>query len=233
MNKRPLIGLTCYKRSPSDSDIGNHYHLHDTYSNSLHNAGATAVILPYTFDDWDILDGVLFCGGGDINPARGAYDAGDKGEPANICDLRDDFETRLFHAANERELPMLGICRGCQFLNYVFGGKTLLDLAEAGYTENHRVTPFGVALHPIVPVEGTLVASMLKGRSGVASYHHQAVKTPGKGFIVSAASPEGVIEAIEHENGRILGLQFHPERTGWSEPFEWFVNLARKHMEAR
>jgi len=109
----------------------------------------------------------------------------------------------------------------------------VLDLAEAGYTENHRVTPFGVALHPIVPVEGTLVASMLKGRSGVASYHHQAVKTPGKGFIVSAASPEGVIEAIEHENGRILGLQFHPERTGWSEPFEWFVNLARKHMEAR
>lgn len=68
MNKRPLIGLTCYKRNPSDDDIGNHYHLHDTYSNSLHSVGATSVILPYTFDDWDILDGVLFCGGGDINP---------------------------------------------------------------------------------------------------------------------------------------------------------------------
>ena len=66
MEKRPLIGMTCYKRDPADNNIGNHYHLHDTYSNALHAVGATAVILPYTFDDWDILDGVLFCGGGDI-----------------------------------------------------------------------------------------------------------------------------------------------------------------------
>lgn len=233
MEKRPLIGMTCYKRDPADNNIGNHYHLHDTYSNALHAVGATAVILPYTFDDWDILDGVLFCGGGDINPARGAYDKDDKGEAANVCDLRDDFETRLFHAANERELPMLGICRGCQFLNYVYGGKTVLDLAEAGYKENHRVTPFGVALHSIVPVEGTFAATMLKGRPGVASYHHQAVKTPGKGFKVTATSPEGVIEAIEHENGRIMAFQFHPERTGWPEPFAWLTELARKHLAAR
>ena len=233
MNKRPLIGMTCYKCDPSEEDMGNHYHLHDTYSNALHSAGATAVILPYTFDDWDILDGVLFAGGGDINPALGAYDEGDKGEAKSISDARDEFEARLFHAANERELPMLGICRGIQFLNFMHGGKALIDIPAAGYTENHIVKPFAVALHPIVPVEGTLAASMLKRRPAVASYHHQAVKTPGKGFTVSATSPEGVIEAIEHENGRVLAMQFHPERTGWLEPFEWLTDLARKHMEAR
>ena len=227
MNKRPLIGMTCYKCDPSEEDMGNHYHLHDTYSNALHSAGATAVILPYTFDDWDILDGVLFAGGGDINPALGAYDEGDKGEAKSISDARDEFEARLFHAANERELPMLGICRGIQFLNFMYGGTAVLDLAEAGYTENHR------ELHPVVLKEGTRAAEMFRGRDLFKSNHHQAVKTPGKGFTVSATSPEGVIEAIEHENGRVLAMQFHPERTGWLEPFEWLTNLARKHMEAR
>ena len=233
MSRKPIIGLTCDKRNPENPDLGGSFHVQDTYCNSLHSVGAAAVILPHTFDEWDALDGILFTGGGDISPARGAYDKDDKGEPAGISDARDDFEIRAFHAAKERELPMLGICRGCQFLNYAHGGVTLKDIAEAGFTENHRVLPFGVALHPIVPVEGTLVGSWLEGRTGVASHHHQAVKTPGKGLIVSARSPEGVIEAIEHENGRVIGLQFHPERTGWKEPFEWLANLAREHMEKR
>ena len=221
MSKRPLIGVTCCKRDPLDSDNGNHYHQNANYSKMLQAAGSTAVFLPYTFDDWDILDGVIFAGGGDINPARGAYDAGDKGEAKGITDVRDDFEVRLFHAATERELPMLGICRGIQFLNFMYGGTAVLDLAEAGYTENHR------ELHPVVLKKGTRAAEMFRGRDLFKSNHHQAVKTPGKGFAVSATSPEGVIEAIEHENGRILCFQFHPEYMGWPEPFVWLTELAK------
>ena len=221
MSKRPLIGVTCCKRDPLDSDNGNHYHQNANYSKMLQAAGSTAVFLPYTFDDWDILDGVIFAGGGDINPARGAYDAGDKGEAKGITDVRDDFEVRLFHAATERELPMLGICRGIQFLNFMYGGTAVLDLAEAGYTENHR------ELHPVVLKKGTRAAEMFRGRDLFKSNHHQAVKTPGKGFTVSATSPEGVIEAIEHENGRILCFQFHPEYMGWPEPFVWLTELAK------
>ena len=221
MSKRPLIGVTCCKRDPLDSDNGNHYHQNANYSKMLQAAGSTAVFLPYTFDDWDILDGVIFAGGGDINPARGAYDAGDKGEAKGITDVRDDFELRLFHAATERELPMLGICRGIQFLNFMYGGTAVLDLAEAGYTENHR------ELHPVVLKKGTRAAEMFRGRDLFKSNHHQAVKTPGKGFTVSATSPEGVIEAIEHENGRILCFQFHPEYMGWPEPFVWLTELAK------
>ena len=221
MSKRPLIGVTCCKRDPLDSDNGNHYHQNANYSKMLQAAGSTAVFLPYTFDDWDILDGVIFAGGGDINPARGAYDAGDKGEAKGITDVRDDFELRLFHAATERELPMLGICRGIQFLNFMYGGTAVLDLAEAGYTENHR------ELHPVVLKEGTRAAEMFRGRDLFKSNHHQAVKTPGKGFTVSATSPEVVIEAIEHENGRILCFQFHPEYMGWPEPFVWLTELAK------
>ena len=221
MSKRPLIGVTCCKRNPLDSDNGNHYHQNANYSKMLQAAGSTAVFLPYTFDDWDILDGVIFAGGGDINPARGAYDAGDKGEAKGITDVRDDFEVRLFHAATERELPMLGICRGIQFLNFMYGGTAVRDLAEAGYTENHR------ELHPVVLKKGTRAAEMFRGRDLFKSNHHQAVKTPGKGFAVSATSPEGVIEAIEHENGRILCFQFHPEYMGWPEPFVWLTELAK------
>ena len=221
MSKRPLIGVTCCKRDPLDSDNGNHYHQNANYSKMLQAAGSTAVFLPYTFDDWDILDGVIFAGGGDINPARGAYDAGDKGEAKGITDVRDDFEVRLFHAATERELPMLGICRGIQFLNFMYGGTAVRDLAEAGYTENHR------ELHPVVLKKGTRAAEMFRGRDLFKSNHHQAVKTPGKGFAVSATSPEGVIEAIEHENGRILCFQFHPEYMGWPEPFVWLTELAK------
>ncbi|MDD5918529.1 MAG: gamma-glutamyl-gamma-aminobutyrate hydrolase family protein [bacterium] len=221
MSKRPLIGVTCCKRNPLDSDNGNHYHQNANYSKMLQAAGSTAVFLPYTFDDWDILDGVIFAGGGDINPARGAYDAGGKGEAKGITDVRDDFELRLFHAATERELPMLGICRGIQFLNFMYGGTAVLDLAEAGYTENHR------ELHPVVLKEGTRAAEMFRGRDLFKSNHHQAVKTPGRGFTVSATSPEGVIEAVEHENGRILCFQFHPEYMGWPEPFVWLTELAK------
>ena len=221
MSKRPLIGVTCCKQDPLDSDNGNHYHQNANYSKMLQAAGSTAVFLPYTFDDWDILDGVIFAGGGDINPARGAYDAGDKGEAKGITDVRDDFEVRLFHAATERELPMLGICRGIQFLNFMYGGTAVRDLAEAGYTENHR------ELHPVVLKKGTRAAEMFRGRDLFKSNHHQAVKTPGKGFAVSATSPEGVIEAIEHENGRILCFQFHPEYMGWPEPFVWLTELAK------
>ena len=221
MSKRPLIGVTCCKRDPLDSGNGNHYHQNANYSKMLQAAGSTAVFLPYTFDDWDILDGVIFAGGGDINPARGAYDAGDKGEAKGITDVRDDFEVRLFHAATERELPMLGICRGIQFLNFMYGGTAVRDLAEAGYTENHR------ELHPVVLKKGTRAAEMFRGRDLFKSNHHQAVKTPGKGFTVSATSPEGVIEAIEHENGRILCFQFHPEYMGWPEPFVWLTELAK------
>ena len=221
MSKRPLIGVTCCKRNPLDSDNGNHYHQNANYSKMLQAAGSTAVFLPYTFDDWDILDGVIFAGGGDINPARGAYDADDKGEAKGITDVRDDFELRLFHAATERELPMLGICRGIQFLNFMYGGTAVLDLAEAGYTENHR------ELHPVVLKEGTRAAEMFRGHDLFKSNHHQAVKTPGRGFTVSATSPEGVIEAIEHENGRILCFQFHPEYMGWPEPFVWLTELAK------
>lgn len=233
MEKRPLIGLTPYKRDPADPNIANHYHQNESYANILHGVGATAVYLPYDFDDWDILDGVLFCGGGDIMPNRGAYDEEDGGEAQNLCDARDEFETRLFHAANEREMPILGICRGCQLINYIYGGKIVKDMAAFGYEENHRCAPFGVKLHTVIPVEGTLVEKLLGGPREAASFHHQSVKTPGKGLVVSATSPEGVIEAIEHENGRILGLQFHPERLGWTEPFEWFVNLAKEYREKR
>lgn len=226
MEKRALIGITVYKneagREPEHS-----YYLNEAYSSMVSRAGGLPVLLPYTFDGWDLLDGVLIAGGPDLTEEV-AHDAGEPGELSpGVLAARDAFELALFREADARGLPVLGICRGCQLVNCARGGSLVRDLAAAGISEEHRIEPLSIeGLHPVRAEAGSLVERLLAGRTGVCSCHHQAVKTLGQGFRATAWSPAGVIEAIEHENGRILGIQAHPERMDWPEPFRWLVGLA-------
>lgn len=218
--KKPLIGIT-------PALEGGKYALFCNYCEMVERAGGNPIILPYGFDAIRMLHGILFSGGCDLSPETSGCEASPliKG----VTPGRDAFESQIFNQAMEAGLPILGICRGHQLINALLGGTTIRDISEAGYAEQHnRGTELGP--HPIRTVPGTLLRSLAGDYKEVWSTHHQAVKTPGRGLIINAYSPEGIVEGIEHESGRILGVQTHPERMDMLEPFEWLIGLAAKMM---
>ena len=150
---------------------------------------------------------------------------------------RTAFEKPLFQAFLDRGKPILGICRGCQFINAVMGGTLYQDLVEQkGWVHfNTQIR------HEVYAEEGSVLYRLFGPKFRTNSTHHQAVKDLAPGFHVTARSVEGIVEAYEHDTLPILATQFHPERlTGilWDDRtpdfrpwFEYFVELVRKHAE--
>ena len=187
------------------------------------------------------LDGVLLTGGPDIRPSL--YGAEKQHPTVEIDDARDAYELPLAKAALERRMPLLAICRGVQVLNVAAGGTLIQDLpSERPSILNHSVTTPKTAIsHDVDVVPGSLlekiVAPQLRygGRLDVNSRHHQAIDRVAPGFVMSAAAPDGTIEAIEAKDATersafCVGVQWHPEnfwRTGESASlFESFVSAA-------
>ncbi|MEG1547373.1 MAG: gamma-glutamyl-gamma-aminobutyrate hydrolase family protein [Clostridia bacterium] len=215
--KRPIIGIT-----PSLNDEHDSYKLNICYAEMVKRAGGCALILPYDFDRAELLDGVIFSGGGDMCASLAGYEDGELVKDA--LPQRDELEVRLFKTASAMKLPILGICRGCQLLNVMAGGTLHRDIAEAGYDEEHWLAEKGY--HPVLCEKGSMAERMFEKTNGVWSTHHQAIDRSGDGYAVTARSPKGVVEAIEHNSGRILGLQTHPERMELTEPFKWLIMVA-------
>jgi len=181
---------------------------------ALLRAGATAILLP-PVEDMDILEeylklcnGYLFPGGGDVDPFYwGALPQKGLGE---INPRRDFFELKLAEKVLERKLPALGICRGCQVLNVAAGGTIMQDISSP--LPHEQQAPRNYPFHDIVVQPGTRLAQILEPEIRVNSFHHQAVERLGRGMVVSALAPDGIIEAIESvESPFILGVQWHPE----------------------
>jgi putative glutamine amidotransferase len=161
------------------------------------------------------VDGLVLTGGGDIDPLF--FDNEDCDHRSrDINRSRDEFEFKLIERALERELPILGICRGMQVMNVFLGGTLILDLPSAGFGNHSEEDKYRVA-HPVAVTPGTLL-SAVTGASvlEVNSSHHQAVDKIGSGLMVSATSPDGVIEGAEwavKDRAPYLSLvQWHPER---------------------
>ena len=179
------------------------------YERALREVGIESVrISPAAPQSLESIDGLVLTGGTDINPARYAQDrapeTGDRDDP------RDELEIRLLRDALAAELPVLAICRGMQLLNVACGGTLIQHLPS---TEIHIVKPREAAAHIVYVTGGArLIAIIGEGEHEVNSRHHQAVDRPGDGLIVSAKSPDGVIEAIERPGESfVLGVQWHPE----------------------
>ncbi len=196
------------------------------------------------------LDGILFSGGNDIDlalypnpPDLGGESAADvmtrhrmKPEPE-----RDSYEIPLILAALERDLPLLGICRGVQLLNVALGGRLILDIPLETQTRiTHRSEDAEAPVHTIDIQEGTLLHDILPRHHyrEVNSRHHQAVRID-EAFTarVAAVSPEdGLVEAIEVPHRRwAIGVQWHPEhrtdagiRARYRPLFQAFVHVAAK-----
>lgn len=218
---RPVIGI-----SPSWNKEESEFKSAIFYCQMVKEAGGEPVLLPYNLRDISFVDGMIFSGGMDISAELGKYED----TPLVTYDIpeREEFELWAFNAANERELPILGICRGHQLINCALGGSMIRDIPEAGFPIQHmHIGPEGY--HGLTTVENSKVREFFGPEAQVWSSHHQAVKEPGEGFRITAWSVDGVVEAIEHENGRIIGLQTHPERMLFLPPFQWLINKCIQH----
>jgi len=196
-----------------------------SYVQAVQRAGGLALLLPpdeLTTQDVEqtlaLLDGLLLAGGADIDPSN-------YGEPAHpmtidTVPVRDEFEIALVRGAIERELPVLGICRGMQLINVARGGTLVQHLPDQlGHGDHRRVLgSFDGAEHDVNLVEGSLAAAATGELThSTKSHHHQGVGRLGDGLVVSAVSSlDEFPEAIEREGGPsdhgfVLGVQWHPE----------------------
>lgn len=179
------------------------------YVAALTACGAEPVI-SMTLSDADTCDGLLIPGGADVNPVLyGQENTASEG----IDDSRDADEIALakcFFAAGK---PVLGICRGHQVLNVAFGGDLIQDVPNA---KHHMATKeTGDAIHT-VRAQHDLMLEFYGEEFPVNSAHHQAAGKLGAGLIPLCISDDGINEGFIHENGKVIGVQFHPERIGFA-----------------
>ena len=230
---QPMIGLTANYEG-IDATI------RDRYYKQVMAAGGVPVIIPPVADK-DVmgnilahLDGLILTGGGDHNPLW----MGEEPSPRlhSINKERDLAELMITRLAYNRQIPMLGICRGIQTLAIALGGKVAQDIAATIKHDQDadRTEP----THSVTLAKDSTLYNIYGGKEKiyVNSFHHQAVSEPGKRFRVTARSADNVIEAIESsEYKSILGVQWHPE---WLEEdglkiFAWLVERAAEFDEAK
>ena len=188
------------------------------YTDAVERAGGLPLLVPP--DDevaehpgllLDRLDGLMLAGGRDIDPLT--YGATPDPHTTDPSPERDRFELALASAALERDMPLLGVCRGMQMLNVACGG-TLLQHVEREQLQRHRPTPGVFTDHDVDLVSGSLAARAAGGeRVSVRSHHHQAIGELGEGLVATGRSPEdGLVEAVELPSKRfVLGVLWHPE----------------------
>lgn len=190
------------------------------------------------------VDGLLLSGGGDLNPLF----TGEEPIPQlhSVNYKRDLAELLLIRLAYDRQIPMLGICRGIQMLTVALGGSVYQDIysqqADRQLLGHDQQLDRRYASHTIQPTADSLVLRRLLGEAPVAvnSFHHQAVKEAGPLLRVCATSPDGLIEAVESaEYKSVLGVQWHPEcfilrqDESMMPLFRWLCEEAGSFREAK
>ncbi len=219
---RPLIGIPSASLEPSPAPGARYFQFNGNYPAALAASGALPLIIPLGMPEdalravFERLDGLCLPGGGDVDPAHFAEEP----HPAlgAIDALRDAAELTLARWALAADLPVLGICRGVQLLNVAAGGSLYQDLAaqlSAAGRHNFKLaeTPWERPMHRVRLAAGSRLAGVFDADELMTnSFHHQAVKQPGGGFLVVARADDGVIEGIEDPARRFaLGVQWHPE----------------------
>ncbi|HEX3909719.1 MAG TPA: gamma-glutamyl-gamma-aminobutyrate hydrolase family protein [Solirubrobacteraceae bacterium] len=241
---RPVIGLcTALERAQWSVWDQDAVLLPRNYVDAVQRAGAMALLLPpdprlvaEPTELLRLLDGLLLAGGADIDP--NVYGQSPHAETQETVPERDAFEIALTRGAIERDLPLLGICRGMQLINVALGGSLTQHLPEHLGHEEHRkvIGSFDGSDHDVEVVEGTLAGRVIGARRhATKSHHHQGVDRVGEGLLVSArASADALVEAVELPDRRfVLGVQWHPEADDASPVIGGLVDAARAHALTR
>ncbi len=243
--KKPLIGVTGGMELYSEGLFMGSYRIHAVanYTESIIRAGGIPIIIPPTnnIDDLSNLDylneviekvdGLLLTGGNDVDPAL----YGEEPHPklGKLMTQKDKMEFRLLSNALKKDIPILGICRGHQFLNAYLGGTLYQDLdLNPDFTIMHRdFSDLAMGTHTIKTVEGSLINKIIGDKHRVNSAHHQAIKDLASDLIATAYSKDGLIEATEHKDKKhIFTVQWHPEMMSHRDKkmqaiFDEFINM--------
>ena len=236
----PVIGISGNFRE-GDCTLAQAYYM------SVLEAGGTPVVIPSYDDDkalvslLDTLDGIVLSGGADIDPD---YLGEEPLDCISVNPRRDRQELTLVRLAVDRQIPLLGICRGIQVLTAALGGKLYQDIKsqhDKPCIEHSQKIARGLPSHEVKLEKDSLLYGFFgKETLAVNSFHHQAVKEVPVGFRVTASAPDGIIEGMESTTFRpIMGVQWHPEcfllendRT-MLPIFEWLVEQASLYNRAR
>ena len=203
------------------------------YIDAFGKCGAEVDLQPYPEVCTDY-DGLVLCGGGDIDPSR--FGCENNGS-IRIDTKRDECEFALLDAFVKAGKPVFGICRGYQVINVYFGGDMIQHLPNFEY---HRQE--GDAVHSVVAKTDSIIKTLYGESFCVNSMRHQAVDKIGEGLVGTHVSDsDGVVEGLQHESLPVFGVQWHPERTCFdykregvvdgSKLIEYFIELCQKQAK--
>ncbi len=219
---KPRIAMVCHRGLKHSDETIIPDSMSPAYVTSVVKAGGLPYLIPLDFPSEELpalrgqFDGLILIGGGDVETAR--Y-GGDESIPVGgVHSIRDEVELLLAKLAFETDWPVLGICRGEQVMNIAAGGTLYTDIpTEYGRQRFNHAQPFetprDALIHDDLINPGSRLQSILgMDRIAVNSFHHQAVRNVGAGFVISAYSEDGIPEAIERPaHPFALGVQWHPE----------------------
>jgi putative glutamine amidotransferase len=234
---RPLIGITSYAEEIKWGVWTEEAALVPlAYVRAVEHAGGRALVVPPSDggleETLDALDGVIFSGGGDLDP--GLYDAEPHPETDEPRAARDAAELRMLEAALERDMPVLAICRGSQVLNVARGGDLVQHLPEEVGHDRHRHDPGSFSDHDVMVAADSRLGGLLGDRAPVKSHHHQAYGRIGEGLREVAWAEDGVVEGLEDPEKRFaVGVLWHPEEGEDYALFKGLVEEAGRYREAR
>jgi putative glutamine amidotransferase len=214
---KPVIGLTTYYEDKPRRTLTS---VSNNYINSVINAGGLPIMIPITNDDWninkyiDMLDGILFTGGEDISPIL--FGENPLKQVTYISTDRDTHEIAMFKKAYEKNIPILGICRGIQLMNVAQGGTLYQDIdaqIQGALGHGPMENPVNELYHTVsIQKESILFNIFQTDELKVNSFHHQSIKDLGSDLKVTALSTEGIIEGVEScQKDFVVGVQWHPE----------------------
>jgi gamma-glutamyl-gamma-aminobutyrate hydrolase PuuD len=205
-----------------------------TYVRAVEGAGGRALLVPPSTDGveetLDALDGIIFSGGADLDPA--SYGADPHPETNGTRPERDRAELALMEAALQRDMPVLAICRGLEIMNVLRGGDLVQHLPDVVGDERHKHTPGVFADHDVAVEPESRLGRILGDRAPVKSHHHQGVGRLGNGLVETARADDGTIEGLEDPSRTFaLGVLWHPEEHEDGALFRELVAEARAYRE--
>lgn len=227
---KTIIGLTCKEERDIDypSQATN-----EDYIDAVIKADGVPVLLPMCDDDMidaqlNCIEGLIVCGGVDVNPLF--YHDVYRFEQSESSYRRDAYELKLIQKCMQKQIPILGICRGHQMINIALGGTLYQDnrMLSPTVMQHQQKERKEYPSHSIKVDKDSFLYPIFGEQYYVNSLHHQSIAQLGKGLHIVARSDDQIVEAIQHEELDIWGVQFHPEMMHNRDPqmqhiFNWFV----------